>query len=195
MTLDLRAIGRSVVAKEAAGLMALADSLGDQFVRAVEVIYRIPGKVVCTGVGKSGLVARKVAASMASMGTPAIFVHPADAAHGDLGMIECTDAVLAFSRSGHAAEILPVLEHAAANRIPRFLVTERRDSRLGTQPGVACLVIPETAEGWWLAPTSSTTAQIALGDALAVCLAERRGFTPEKFKALHPGGALGRYPG
>jgi arabinose-5-phosphate isomerase len=188
---DLEA-ARSVLNAEAAGLRALAASLTGSFIEAVELLAGATGRVVVSGMGKSGLVARKVAATLASTGTPALFVHPADASHGDLGMIVAGDAVLALSNSGETAELADLVAHSRRFALPLVAITARPASTLARAADVA-LVLPAAEEAcpMGLAPTTSTTMQMALGDALAVTLLTRRGFTASDFHQIHPGGRLG----
>ncbi len=194
--LDAAAVGRRVLEAEAKALGALADSLGAAFQAAVLQLYSLQGRVVVTGVGKSGHVGRKIAATLASTGTPAMFVHAGEASHGDLGMITEKDAVLALSRSGEARELSDVIAYAKRFSIPLIAITGDAGSALGRAADHLLLLPPhEEATSRALntldAPTTSTTLQIALGDALAVALLERRGFTHHDFKVLHPGGKLG----
>ena len=167
-------------------------TLDGAFSRAVEVLHDCSGRLVCTGVGKSGHVARKIAATLASTGQPALFVHATEASHGDLGMIGAGDAVLALSKSGETKELADVVAYAKRFGIPLIGITARADSALGSASDVLLLLpdAPEAAAGVD-APTTSTTLQMALGDALAVALLERRGFTPHDFRVFHPGGKLG----
>ncbi|AAK24234.1 KpsF/GutQ family sugar-phosphate isomerase [Caulobacter vibrioides] len=185
-------VGRRVLAVEADALRVLADSLGEAFANAVETIFNAKGRVVCTGMGKSGHVARKIAATLASTGTQAMFVHPAEASHGDLGMIGPDDVVLALSKSGAGRELADTLAYAKRFSIPLIAMTAVADSPLG-QAGDILLLLPDAPEGTAEvnAPTTSTTLQIALGDAIAVALLERRGFTASDFRVFHPGGKLG----
>ncbi|MBV9734435.1 MAG: KpsF/GutQ family sugar-phosphate isomerase [Acidisphaera sp.] len=185
-------VARSVLATEAGGLRALAASLGREFVRAVDLFAAAPGRVVVSGMGKSGHVARKVAATFASTGTPALFVHPAEASHGDLGMIVAGDAVLALSNSGETAELADVVAHARRFGLPLVAMTACAGSTLAHAADLV-LLLPDAPEAcpMGLAPTSSTTMQMALGDALAVALLTRRGFTATDFRQIHPGGRLG----
>ena len=186
------AVARGVLATEAAGLRALAAGLGPEFSRAVDCLARATGRIVVSGMGKSGHVARKIAATLASTGAPAIFVHPAEASHGDLGMIVRGDAVLALSNSGETTELADLVEHARRNGLPLVAITARADSTLALAADVA-LPLPRAAEAcpMGLAPTTSTTMQMALGDALAVALLTRRGFTEAEVRRFHPGGKLG----
>ncbi|MDI9331771.1 MAG: KpsF/GutQ family sugar-phosphate isomerase [Alphaproteobacteria bacterium] len=178
---------------EAQAVQALAQRIGSPFVAAVQALLGTSGRVVVMGMGKSGHVGRKIAATLASTGTPAMFVHPAEASHGDLGMIEPRDSVLAISNSGESAElttILPVLKRLG---IVLIAMTGRADSTLAMHADhfLDCSVAKEACP-LNLAPTASTTAQMALGDALAVALLDARGFRAEDFARSHPGGALGR---
>ena len=186
------ATARDVLAAEAAGLQALSATLDDDFVRAVSLLAETRGRVVVSGMGKSGHVARKVAATLASTGTPSLFVHPAEASHGDLGMIVRGDTLLALSNSGETAELADLVEHCSRFGVPLIAVTARPASALATAATVA-LILPDAPEAcpMGLAPTTSTTMQMALGDALAVALLTRRGFTARDFRRFHPGGKLG----
>ncbi len=192
-TADL-AVARRVLALERAGLDAMAGLLDESFGAAVALMERArgSGRVVVTGMGKSGHVARKIAATLASTGTPALFVHPAEASHGDLGMVTAADTVLAISNSGETAELGDIIAYAKRRTIPVVAITRRRDSALARAAEVV-LTIPDSEEACplKLAPTTSTTVMMALGDALAVALVERIGFSPEDFKLRHPGGKLG----
>lgn len=185
-------VARAVLRTEAAGLHALADGLSVHFLHAVGLLAGVSGRVVVSGMGKSGLVARKVAATLASTGTPALFVHPAEASHGDLGMIVPGDAVLALSNSGETAELADLVAHSRRFALPLVAITARADSALAKAADVALLLpAAEEAGPIGLAPTTSTTMQMALGDALAVALLTRRGFTVADFHRFHPGGRLG----
>ncbi|PIB91438.1 SIS domain-containing protein [Caulobacter sp. FWC2] len=189
---DAIVVGRRVLNAEAEALNTLAGSLGETFVRAVETVFNAKGRVVCTGMGKSGHVARKIAATLASTGTSAMFVHPAEASHGDLGMIGSDDVVLALSKSGEARELSDLIAYAKRFSIPLIAMTAFEGSQLG-RGGDIVLLLPDAPEATAEvnAPTTSTTLQIALGDALAVALLERRGFTASDFRVFHPGGKLG----
>lgn len=191
-TARLVATGRRVIATEAAALETLAASLGDAFAAAVNLILAARGRVIVSGIGKSGHVARKVAATLASTGTPAYFVHPAEASHGDLGMIVRDDVVMLLSNSGETAELADLIAYSRRFAIPLIGVAGRAGSTLIRQSDIA-LVLPAAPEACvvGLAPTTSTTMTMALGDALAVALMEHRDFTPENFRDLHPGGRLG----
>jgi len=189
---DAIAVGRRVLNAEAQALALQSAALDESFVRAVETLFDAKGRVVCTGIGKSGHVARKIAATLASTGTPAMFVHAAEASHGDLGMIGQDDVVLALSKSGEARELSDSLAYAKRFSIPLIAITAVADSQLGRAADVL-LLLPDAPEATAevSAPTTSTTLQIALGDALAVALLERRGFTAGDFRLFHPGGKLG----
>lgn len=170
----------------------LDNGLADDFVGAIEKIRDIRGRVIVTGMGKSGIVGRKIAATLASTGTPTYFVHPSEASHGDLGMITRDDIVIALSWSGETAELANILNFCTRFRVPLVAITSRRESALGRAADVV-LALPVTQEACphGLAPTSSTTMQLVLGDALAIALLESRGFTPQDFRVFHPGGKLG----
>lgn len=189
---DVIATGRRVIAAEAAALTALAASLGEAFSQAVETLFHAKGRIILTGVGKSGHVARKIAATLASTGTPAFFVHAGEASHGDLGMVGPGDVVVALSKSGEARELADMLTYAKREGIPVVGMTAVAASALGRAADIA-LILPDAPEATPHvdAPTTSTTLQIALGDALAVALLERRGFTASDFRLYHPGGKLG----
>lgn len=187
------ALARRVLDVEIAGLQAVRGALDGRFGRAVEILAACKGKVVVTGMGKSGLVCRKIAATLASTGTPASFLHAAEAAHGDFGVVDRHDVVLALSYSGETEEILRLLPLIERHGIPLIAITGNVRSSLGRAAQVALDgAVPEEACPLGLAPTASTTAALALGDALAVALLERKGFTQEDFAALHPAGSLGR---
>lgn len=187
------AIGRRVIEMEAKALTALAAGLDDSFVAAVDCLLQVQGRVILTGMGKSGHIARKIAATMASTGTPAYFVHPGEASHGDLGMITEKDALIGLSNSGETNELGDIVEFARRNMVPVIAMVGRMPSTLGSAADV-CLLTPDAPEACphVLAPTTSTTMMLALGDALAVALLERRNFTARDFGRLHPGGKLGR---
>ncbi len=190
---DPVAVGRRVLTCEARALGDLAEGLGQPFADALALIAQLKGRVVVTGVGKSGHVGRKIAATLASTGTPALFVHAGEAGHGDLGMIGADDAVLALSKSGEARELADVIAYAKRFAIPLIAMTADAKSALG-RAADHLLLLPDAAEATeeaLNAPTTSTTLQIALGDALAVALLEERGFTHHDFKVFHPGGKLG----
>jgi arabinose-5-phosphate isomerase len=185
-------VARTVLATEAAGLRALSEALDERFTSAVDLIAGLSGRLVVSGMGKSGHVGRKIAATLASTGSPALFVHPAEASHGDLGMIVPGDGVLALSNSGETAELADLIAHCVRFGLPLVAITGRANSTLARSASVA-LVLPAAAEAcpMGLAPTTSTTMQLALGDAIAVALIERRGFGAADFRRFHPGGRLG----
>ncbi len=181
-----------VLRTEAEALIALAEQLGEPFVRALDLLAAVKGRVVVTGMGKSGHVGRKIAATLASTGTPALFVHLGEASHGDLGMITAEDAVIALSNSGETTELSEVIAYLTRFDIPLIGMTSGAGSTLDTAATVA-LVLPDSPEAcsMGLAPTTSTTLMMALGDAIAVALLDRRGFSPADFRVFHPGGKLG----
>jgi arabinose-5-phosphate isomerase len=189
---DAIAVGRRVLTAEADALRLQADTLGEAFVRAVDILFAAKGRIICTGIGKSGHVAKKIAATFASTGAPAFFVHANEASHGDLGMIADGDVILALSKSGQNQELADILAYSRRFHIPLIALTAAPDSPLGQAADVV-LQLADAAEvtAEVKAPTTSTTLQIALGDALAVSLLERRGFTAKDFKTFHPGGKLG----
>ena len=184
--------GRRTVRAEAAALEQLAAALGASFAEAVDTLAEVRGRVVVTGMGKSGHIARKIAATLASTGTPALFVHPAEASHGDLGMVTGEDAILALSNSGETPELRDLVLYAKRYGNPLVAIVGRRRSTLGDAADVVLLLppLPEACP-LGLAPTTSTTAMLALGDALAVALLERKGLTASDFATFHPGGKLG----
>lgn len=184
--------GKAVLQQEIAGIASLAESLGGDFARAVECMASIRGRIIVSGMGKSGHIARKIAATMASTGTPAYFVHPGEASHGDLGMITADDAVLALSNSGETAELSDLIGYCKRFSIPLIAMVRRKSSMLVDAADFP-MVLPEIPEASPTnAPTTSTTMMIALGDALAVALLERRGFSRDDFSVFHPGGKLGK---
>lgn len=191
-TTDFADTARRVIEIEIAGLQALAENLNGAFGAAVQMILSARGRVIVSGMGKSGHIARKIAATLASTGTPAQFVHPAEASHGDLGMVTREDVALVLSNSGETPELADLIAHTRRFSIPLIGVAARPDSTLLRQADVA-LVLPQAEEacGTGVVPTTSTTMTLALGDALAVALMEHRQFTPEHFRTFHPGGKLG----
>jgi len=196
MTATISASALRTIATERAGLDALHEAIGnglaEPFTAAVEMIRAASGRVIVTGMGKSGHVARKIVATLASTGTPSYFVHPAEASHGDLGMVQPDDVVVALSWSGEAAELSAIVGYTRRFRVGLIAITANRDSALGREADIA-LVLPKAQEACpnGLAPTTSTTMQMALGDALAVALLEARGFSRQDFYVYHPGGKLG----
>jgi arabinose-5-phosphate isomerase len=188
----LVATGRRVVETEAAALSKLAAGLDGSFAAAAQLLLRARGRVIVSGMGKSGHVARKIAATLASTGTPALFVHPAEASHGDLGMITVDDVILLLSNSGETPELADLIAYSRRFAIPLIGLAGKADSTLIRQSDVGLVLPPEPeACSVGLAPTTSTTMALALGDALAVALMEQRKFTPQAFRAFHPGGRLG----
>lgn len=184
--------GRDVLAHEANGLLRLSESLGEAFDEAVQIISKTKGRLIVSGVGKSGHVGRKIAATFASTGQPAFFVHAAEAGHGDLGMITKDDTLLLISYSGEANELHSLLHYASRLQLPVISITSKSASLLATHSMIS-LVLPDIGEAcpMGLAPTTSTTLTMGLGDALAVALLSMRGFTKQDFNTFHPGGNLG----
>lgn len=193
MTFDFIAAGQQVITTEQAALETLKPFINDNFQQACQLILACKGRVVVMGMGKSGHIGNKIAATLASTGTPSFFVHPAEASHGDLGMITAQDVVIAISNSGEAHEILSILPVLKRLHIPLISITANGQSSLAQFANIS-LEIGKSVEACplGLAPTSSTTATLVLGDALAVALLAARGFTAEDFALSHPGGALGR---
>ena len=189
---DPLATARRVLKTEGAAVMGLADALPDDFGPAVEAVLATKGRVILAGIGKSGHIARKISSTFASTGTPSAFVHPAEASHGDLGMVTPGDLVILISNSGETAELRDIVAHVTRFSIPMIGVSGRPDSTL-MQAARLRLTLPPHQEACinGLAPTTSTTLALALGDALAVAVMERRGFHPEEFRNFHPGGRLG----
>jgi arabinose-5-phosphate isomerase len=190
---QLLASARRALSIEAAAVAALATRVGPGFASACRICLACEGRVVVTGMGKSGHIARKIAATFASTGTPAFFLHPAEAGHGDLGMITRSDVVVAISNSGETPELVLLLPHLKRLAVPLIVLAGKLDSTLGRASTVALDVsVPEEACPLNLAPTASTTATLAMGDALAVSVLEARGFTEQDFARSHPSGSLGR---
>src|SRR5262249_7542876 len=201
-------IGENVVRIEARALQDLADRIAgpmsEAFVRSAELIFCCAGRVVVTGMGKSGLIARKIAATLSSTGTPALFMHPVEALHGDLGMLATGDVVVALSASGETEEILQLLATIKRLQLPLIAITCDETESVAHPPRLAKSTLASAADVWLscavaeeactlgLAPTASTTAMLALGDALAVALSQKKGFKEEDFANLHPGGKLGK---
>ncbi len=189
----LRETARQVLKIESDAISALIDRIGESFDEALEMLSSCRGRVVTTGMGKSGIVCRKIAATLASTGTPALFLHPAEAIHGDLGMLARGDVVLALSNSGETAEILDLLATVKRLGVPVISLVGRPESTLANQSDISFDVsVDREACNMGLAPTASTTAALAWGDALAVALSELKGFELEDFARLHPGGGLGK---
>lgn len=190
MNQDIAAAKR-VLAQEIKGLEALELSLDDKFAKALDLMYSCKGRVILSGMGKSGHIARKIAATLASTGTPALFVHPGEASHGDLGMVTKDDVIILLSNSGETAELGDIINYSRRFSIPLIAIVRRKTSVLVSAADVA-LVLPEVAEVTETnAPTTSTTMMLALGDAMAIALLERRGFTNDDYGVFHPGGKLG----
>jgi len=184
---------KAVLEIEARGITSMIDRLDDNFARAIELLHGCRGKVVVTGMGKSGLIGRKISATLASTGTPSFFLHSGDAVHGDIGMVMKGDVILAVSNSGDTDEILTLLPHFKRHAFKLIVMTGKPDSTLAQAGDVVLDVgVAEEACPLGLAPTASTTAALAMGDALAVVLLEKRGFKEEDFAMRHPGGILGR---
>jgi len=184
---------REIVAREAAAVQQVGERLGPEFLRVLDLVLALRGRVVTAGMGKAGFIAQKVSATLASTGTPSIFLHPAEAIHGDLGRVDAGDLLLAFSKSGETEELLVMLPHVKAVGVPVVGVTQERTSALGQH----CDLVLELGRidevgPYGLAPSASTTAMLALGDALALVVQEGRRFGPDEFARFHPGGDLGR---
>lgn len=186
------AAAQRVLTLESEALRALSDTLDHTFEAALDQLFGISGRIIVTGMGKSGHIARKIAATLASTGSPAQFVHPGEASHGDLGMIAKGDVVIALSNSGNTVELTDIITYTRRFGVPLMAMTSKADSTLARAADLA-LILPPAPEAcpMGLAPTTSTTLMLALGDAIAVALLERRGFSQRDFQVLHPGGALG----
>jgi arabinose-5-phosphate isomerase len=190
---DVRAAARKVIRQEAAAVAALESRIDDAFVRAVGLIHEARGRVIVSGIGKSGIIARKIAATMTSTGTPATYLHPVEGMHGDLGIVGRDDIAIVLSKSGESEELAGLVEYLSRLGVWIIALTGRMDSTLGRTADIALdCSVSEEACPFDLAPTTSTTACLAMGDALAVALLLERGFTQDDFKRLHPGGSLGR---
>ncbi|MBT4999485.1 MAG: KpsF/GutQ family sugar-phosphate isomerase [Tateyamaria sp.] len=185
-------IARRVINSEAEALNSLADSLDSSFRDVINILNNATGRVIVTGIGKSGHISRKIAATLASTGTPSQFVHPAEASHGDLGMITSNDVVLAISNSGEAPELADLVAYSRRFKIPLVGITKNPKSALGSQCDVV-LLLPDCPEacGTGIVPTTSTTMTLAMGDAIAIALMENKSFTAVHFRQFHPGGKLG----
>jgi len=184
--------GKNVIQSEINGLNDLKTNLDNAFVNTCRLLYKITGKIICCGIGKSGHIANKISATLASTGTPAFFVHPTEALHGDLGMITKNDAILAISNSGNTIELSGIINYAIRFNIPLIGITQNKDSKLAISSS-HLLLLPKSPEACslGLAPTTSTTNSLSLGDALAITLLHMKGFKEEDFKVFHPGGSLG----
>jgi len=187
------AVARRVLSTASEALKTLADTLGGDFTRAVGLMLAAKGRVIVSGMGKSGHVARKIAATLSSTGTPAYFVHPAEASHGDMGAITRQDVLLLLSKGGETAELSDLVTYASRFRIPLIAVANNLESTLAKAADVT-LLLPDVPESCsiGMAPTTSTTMMMSLGDALAVALMERKGFSADQYRDFHPGGSLGR---
>ena len=185
--------GRNTISSESTALSQLAESLDENFIRAVEMLSKPNSRVVVSGMGKSGHIAKKIAATFASVGQPSFFVHPAEASHGDLGMITANDVLLLLSHSGETQELKTMLDYSRRFHIPLVAITSKENSNLATIADVT-VFYPNVAEAcpMGLAPTTSTTMMLALGDALAIATLNTRNFSPTDFRTFHPGGNLGK---
>lgn len=184
--------GKSIIETEINGLAQLKDTVSDNFIKACKLIYENRGKIICCGIGKSGHIAKKISATLASTGTPSFFIHPTEALHGDLGMISKQDIVLAISNSGNTTELSGIINYCIRFNITLIGITKNKNSLLGNHCNTI-LELPNAQEACslGLAPTTSTTNTLALGDALAITLLHMRGFSQDDFKVFHPGGSLG----
>ena len=187
------AAARRVLATASDALKALADALDGDFARAIDLMLGAKGRIIVSGMGKSGHVARKIAATLSSTGTPAYFVHPAEASHGDMGAITAQDVLLLLSKGGETAELSDLVTYASRFRIPLIAVANNPESTLAKAADIT-LLLPDVPESCsiGMAPTTSTTMMMSLGDALAVALMERKGFSADQYRDFHPGGSLGR---
>jgi len=184
---------KKAIRLEAEAIAALADKLDNEFVRAVELINHTSGRVIVTGMGKSGIVAKKIASTFSSIGIPSFFVHPAEGIHGDLGVVRGDDLLIAISKSGNTEEIIRILPVFKRLMVPIITITGEKNSPLANESEVVLdVAVPKEACSINLIPTSSTTAAMVMGDALAMVLLDKRGFTEDDFAALHPGGSIGR---
>ncbi|AYA42006.1 arabinose-5-phosphate isomerase KdsD [Xenorhabdus nematophila] len=191
--IDFQQAGKKVLHIELDGLTSLEQYINDDFSQACELMFGCEGKVIVMGMGKSGHIGRKIAATFASTGTPSFFVHPGEASHGDLGMVTPKDLVLAISNSGESNEILALISVLKRQKVPLICMTNNDNSSMGKAADIhLCIKTPQEACPLGLAPTTSTTATLVMGDALAIALLQARGFTAEDFALSHPGGALGR---
>ncbi|MDE1477141.1 arabinose-5-phosphate isomerase KdsD [Xenorhabdus bovienii] len=191
--IDFQQAGKKVLQVELDGLAELEQYINENFSRACELMFSCEGKVIVMGMGKSGHIGRKIAATFASTGTPSFFVHPGEASHGDLGMVTSKDIVLTISNSGESNEILALIPVLKRQKVPLICMTNNPNSSMGKAADIhLCIKTPQEACPLGLAPTTSTTATLVMGDALAVALLQARGFTSEDFALSHPGGTLGR---
>jgi len=185
-------IGKEVLRKEAEAIIQVMNGLGDSFDKAIDIIHACTGRVVLSGMGKSGLICKKIASTLSSTGTPAMFLHPADSLHGDLGMLQKGDVLIAVSNSGETEEIIKILPWVKRMDIPTIVITSKEDSTVATHGDVVLNFRVDEACPYNMVPTSSTTVTLALGDALAIALMKKKIFRIEDFASLHPGGTLGR---
>lgn len=193
MSREILKSAKEILTIEAHAIESMTRNLGKEFLQAIELLYRCEGRVIITGMGKPGFIARKIAATLASTGTPSLYVHPAEALHGDLGMVTDEDVMLAISQSGETEEILKLIEGVKRTKVPIIAMTSNRRSTLARQARVILdLGVNREACPLNLAPSASTTASLAMGDALALCLLKKKGFKEQDFASLHPGGSLGR---
>lgn len=185
--------GKDIIDMEIKGLEAVKETLDSRFAEAVELLFKTKGKVIVTGMGKSGHIGSKIAATLASTGTPAFFIHPAEASHGDLGMLSKEDSVIAISYSGESRELGDIVHYCRRFGIPLISIVSNPDSTLAKNSNIA-IIIPKTAEAcpFGLAPTTSTTQSLAIGDAIAMVLLDKKGFSRDEFRDRHPGGKLGQ---
>lgn len=192
-TKDIISVAQDVIQKEIQGLKDLSSLIRDDFIKVVELLSSIKGRVIVTGMGKSGHIAKKISSTFASTGTPSYFVHPAEASHGDLGIITKSDAVIAISNSGESEELFNLLNYTKRFNIPLIAITKKVKSTLD-EAATHTLLLPDSIEAcpMGLAPTTSTTVTLALGDALAIALLDKKGFSSEEFHVFHPGGSLGK---
>jgi len=184
--------GREVLKKEASAVLKVMDEIGEEFEKAVDILHKCSGRVVFMGIGKSGLICKKIASTMSSIGTPSMFLHPADALHGDIGMLQRDDAIVIVSNSGETEEIIKVIPWIKRMGLPVIVITGNKESTIAREGDVVLCVSVEEACPYNLIPTSSTTATLALGDAIAMAIMEKKSFKLEDFANLHPGGAIGR---
>lgn len=193
MSREILSTAKQILEMEASAIHSMTKRIGKEFLKAVDLLYRCEGRVIVTGMGKPGFIARKIAATLASTGTPSFFVHPAEAVHGDLGMVTSQDVMIAISQSGETAEILKLIEGIKRSKIFLIAMTSNKRSSLAKQANIILdLGVSREACPLNLAPSASTTASLAMGDALALCLLKKKGFREEDFATLHPGGSLGR---
>lgn len=190
---DIFAEAQRVLSLESQALKTLALHLNDEFTKAIECLHKIKGRIIVSGMGKSGHIGRKIAATLASTGSTAYFVHPGEASHGDMGMITSDDAVIALSYSGETVELADIIAYTKRFEVPLIAITSKPESALCRAADYQ-LLLPRVEEAcpYQLAPTTSTTMMLALGDAIALCLMNKKGFSPEAFRVFHPGGALGK---